>query len=192
MRTWLLSTWLLSLFIVGSSGFALAQTSPPDECKCPPAVRERLSKYLSPTAASAIQQCSKQQSAGCETEVTVKKLDDGSCLATMPYCVLCVRPKDTGSSHPKYPKLKWWLSENGQVSKNFVFDTNRGIDIPGAGQGGKDYLDSPGLDGAKPRFKWQTGADHSPALAHEPTVSPISDPNMVCKWVDPIIVNSDQ
>lgn len=181
--------WIVTLCVLLNAASAFAQ-SYPDVCKCPASVKERLSTKFRLVTAGNVQVCSKNNLAGCSSNVEVTT-EGGVCTATLPYCVLCVRAKDA-SPAPSYPKVKWELTVGGTPTNDFKFDQIKGIEIPKAGYGGKDHFNSPGHDGGGGRkFKWQTGKDYSSPLDHWPVVYRRSD-GAECKWADPIIINTDQ
>ena len=181
---------IVTVALVVVSIDAWAQT-PPSGCGCPPAVAERLVKFLTPAASKAVLQCSKKQSSGCTIDVEMTGSAD-SCLAKLNYCVVCVRPKDVPRGHAaSHPKVLWRLREGGQPSTNFVFNGTKGIDIPDAGKGGKVHFKEPGHGPDRSQFTWKSGPDYSGPLDHAPLVYP-KNSTTGCNWVDPIIVNSDQ
>lgn len=98
-----------------------------------------------------------------------------NCKAELPYGTLNVKKRGLAGN------VTWQLSNS---SGAYTFDRVRGIDIANPAP----FYDSPGLGGARWKFKWHTNAKKNPSdtLHHCPVVY---QNGVLCAAQDPVIVN---
>lgn len=157
----------MALFI--ATGPVLAQDN--KECQLPTA------KRLAVTS-TAVWECGHGTGDPNCNQVPVLVSGTGvNCKAELPYGKLNVKMKGVAGN------VTWKLSNS---SGAYTFDRARGIDIANPAP----FYDSPGLGGARWKFKWHTNAKKNPenTLHHCPVVR---HNGVLCAAQDPLIVNME-
>ena len=129
-------------------------------------------------------ECSHTHPAGCIIPVPVQTTS-GGCTVSLPYDLLCVRTRrdEPGSPPPFTPTIRWILTENGQVSSNYVFDSSSGISMSPP----NSEFTNPTIDDTLVLFTWDTGPNEG-SVSHLPVVRPRAG-GANCTVVDPLAVN---
>lgn len=127
--------------------------------------------------------CSDKQPMYCMIAVGID-LSSARCKATLPYCVLCVRRKDSHSGDETFPTVTW------KPPAGYKFHASDGIRIESSGA---SFL----IDAIEPLqfFSWKAGSGNSPPNLHGNTAAlfPKAVGGQQCTTSDArLIVNTDQ
>ena len=179
---------LLSCFWLVAVAAASAQDYP-SECAC----------AASRSEPTEVRVCSKNKPENCTNNVVVSLSDKGVCQAKLPYCVLCVRTKDTPDGSTYLPALKWSLSVDHAAT--YKFHKNAGVQIAKVDDGPlKIYFSHLQADESRLNFLATTGPTPTPVTAqlsdrigHSPIVFPANRSDACSIPLSKtIIVNTDK
>lgn len=179
---------LFSCFWLVAVAAASAQDYP-SECAC----------AASRSEPTEVRVCSKNKPENCTNTVVVSLSDKGVCQAKLPYCVLCVRTKDTPDGSTYLPALKWSLSVDHAAT--YKFHKNAGVQIAKVDDGPlKIYFSHLQADESRLNFLATTGPTPTPVTAqlsdrigHSPIVFPANRSDACSIPLSKtIIVNTDK
>lgn len=140
----------------------------------------------------------------CKVDVRMTVQKDGTCVANLDYCKLCVRALENKAKKKIFPVVVFEIDEKDR----FVFSQEelRGVvllddkrsEVPEPPGPGRDHFKERRRDAQKPHlFSMRAGKDETlvlpwKGLFHEARVYPVSDKKQEkrCEPRDPIIVNT--